>query len=281
MRPMAIGATLDRAKWRLRNRDRSAAATSDPRLSPLVEGLRKNGIVVSDAQTVFGDAELYERAAARARELYDTPRERGDAEAGSKESFKTKLAAGSFDADDPFVQVALHPSVLAVANGYLKLRSTLRALELWLTEPTPGPAIQTQLWHRDADDLLNVKLFLYFNDVTRGAGPFTYAPRTHPLGDRRELPERDTEWRSTDEQMSRIVPQDEWLVCEGTAGTAVFADTCGYHKQLKPESAERLMLVAHYVSGKPYVPHALELRGIDAAGLTDDQHVAVFDRPRD
>ncbi|MDQ3822142.1 MAG: phytanoyl-CoA dioxygenase family protein [Actinomycetota bacterium] len=277
---MAIAATLDRAKWRLRNRGRSASAPSDPRLAPLVETLRRDGIVLSDAVTVLGDGDLYDRAAARAQELYERPRERGDAAAGSKESFKTKLAAGSFDADDPFVEIALHPAVLAVANGYLRLRSTLRALELWLTEPTPGPAIQTQLWHRDADDLLNVKLFLYFSDVTRAAGPFTYAPRTHPLGDRRELPEHDTEWRTTDEQMARIVPDGEWLVCEGGPGTAVFADTCGYHKQLKPESAERLMLVAHYVSGTPYVPHALELRGVDAGALTDDQHVAVFDRPR-
>jgi hypothetical protein len=34
------------------------------------------------------------------------------------------------------------------------------------------------------------------------------------------------------------------------------------------------------VSGTPYVPHALELRGVDAGALTDDQHVAVFDRAR-
>jgi hypothetical protein len=278
---MAIGATLDRAKWRFRNRGRSGSTTTDPRLTPLVDRLRSDGIVLGAASSVFQDAALYDEASARAQELYDRPRAARDADSGSKESFKTKLAAGRFDADDPFVRVALHPDVLAVANGYLRLQSTLRALELWLTEPTPGPAIQTQLWHRDADDLLNVKLFLYFNDVTRGAGPFTYAPKTHPLGARRDLPEHDAEWRSTDEQMERIVPAAEWLVCEGKAGTAVLADTCGYHKQLKPENAERLMLVAHYVSGTPFVPSAIELDGVDADSLSDEQHVAVFDRPRD
>jgi hypothetical protein len=278
---MAIGATLDRAKWRFRNRGRSGPATTDPRLTPLVDRLRSDGIVLSDASSVLQDSALYDRASARAQELYDRPREAQAAASGSKESFKTKLAAGTFNADDPFVRIALHPDVLAVANGYLRLQSTLRALELWLTEPTPGPAIQTQLWHRDADDLLNVKLFLYFNDVTRGAGPFTYAPETHPLGPRRELPEHDAEWRSTDEQMERIVPEADWLVCEGKAGTVVFADTCGYHKQLKPENSERLMLVAHYVSGTPFVPRALELNGVDADSLSDEQHVAVFDRPRD
>jgi Phytanoyl-CoA dioxygenase (PhyH) len=277
---MGIGATIDRAKWRLRNRGRSVAATSDPALAPLVEGLSRDGIVVTDAATVLGADDLYDRAAGHAEELYAARSARAEAAAGSKETFKTKLAAAAFDADDPFVEIAVHPRVLDVANGYLRLRSTLRALELWLTEPTPGPAIQTQLWHRDADDLVNVKLFLYFNDVTRGAGPFTYAPRTHPFGDRRDLPEHDAEWRSTDEQMAAIVPESDWLVCEGRPGTVVFADTCGYHKQLKPESDERLMLVAHYVSGTPYVPRALELRGVEAAGLTDDQYVAVFDRAR-
>ncbi len=112
---MAIGATLDRARWRLRNRSRSAAATSDPRLAPLVERLRRDGIVLSDAATVLADATLFDRAAAQARALYERPRERRDAAAGSKESFKTKLAAGSFDADDPFVEIALHPNVLAIA----------------------------------------------------------------------------------------------------------------------------------------------------------------------
>lgn len=278
---MAIGATIDRARWRLRNRRRAASTTADPLLAPLVEQLRADGVVISRAETVLGDEELFGQAAARARELHERPRKRVEAAPHSKEAFKTKLAAGSFEADDPFVQIALHPRVLAVANGYLRMRSTLRVLELWLTEPTPGPPIQTQLWHRDADDLLNVKLFLHFSDVSRAAGPFTYAPRTHPLGDRRELPEHDADWRSTDEQLGRIVPDDEWLVCEGAHGTAVFADTCGYHKQLKPTSEERLALVAQYVSGTPYVPHALELRGIDGDALTDDQHVAVFDRDRD
>ena len=60
----------------------------------------------------------------------------------------------------------------------------------------------------------------------------------------------------------------------------MFADTCGYHKQLKPESEERVKLVCHYVSGTPYVAPAIEISGIDAAALTDDQFYAVFDRAR-
>ena len=66
----------------------------------------------------------------------------------------------------------------------------------------------------------------------------------------------------------------------GKPGTVVFADTCGYHKQLKPESGERMLLVAHYVSGHAVRPRVVELTGVDDVALSDDQFVAVHDRPR-
>ena len=78
--------------------------------------------------------------------------------------------------------------------------------------------------------------------------------------------------------MAEVVPPDDWRVLSGPPGTVVFAETCGYHKQLKPVSDERVKLVAQYVSGAPYVAPALELTGIDASSLTEDQHYAVFDR---
>jgi Phytanoyl-CoA dioxygenase (PhyH) len=269
------------AAWRRRNRARTVDGAPLPLgLAGVVEQLRRNGVAITDVETVFGDRTLFDEAARKAKGLYEQPREEVDAAAGSKATFLTKLASGSFAWDDPFARLALHPSALAVANGYLELRSTLRSIDLWLTEPTSGPAIQTQLWHRDADDVVNVKMFVYFTDVARGAGPLCYAPETHPTGGKRRVPERDEQGRSTDEQLGEVVPERDWVYCEGPSGTVVFADTCGYHKQTKPETAERLLLVSHFVSGSAFVPRALELTGVDERELTDDQYVAVFDRPR-
>ena len=272
---------LAQARWRLRNRDRSSRADVAPELEPVVAALRRDGVVISDFVSVFGETGLFEEAAAEAARRYDQ-QDAADqpVAAGSKETFLTKLGDPSYDVAHPFARIALHPRALAVANAYLGLRSTLRALDVWLTRPTPGPAIQTQLWHRDGDDIVNVKLFVYFTDVTPEAGPLTYARRTHPFGSRRELPERDEQARSTDEAMARVAPESEWLLCDGKRGTVVFADTCGYHKQRKPDTAERMLLMAHYVSGRPYVARAVELTGADPAALSDDQYVAVFDRPR-
>ena len=178
------------------------------------------------------------------------------------------------------ILVTRWPRALAVANAYMDLRSTLRALDVWHTQPTAGPAIQTQLWHRDGDDVMNVKMFVYFTEVTKAAGPLCYAPATHPLGARRDVPEHDEKWRTNDDQMGRIVPESDWVLCEGRKRSVVFADTCGYHKQLKPAGDERLLLVSHYVSGTPYVPRTLELTGVDAPALDEAQHYAVFDKPR-
>jgi Phytanoyl-CoA dioxygenase (PhyH) len=268
-----------RANWRRRNRPRAfdPEQVEDPARS-FVEQLRSQGFARGRFEDLFGETALFEEAAAQAQRLYER-RDQKPAAGGTKATYLAKLATRRYHASDPFVRMALHPNVLAVANGYLALRSTLRALELWHTWPTPGEAIQTQLWHRDADDVMNVKLFCYFTDVTRAAGPLTYAPGTHPLGDRRTRPAYDEHMRSTDEQMARIVPSRDWVVLEGSPGTIVFADTCGYHKQLKPESEERLKLVAQYVSGSPYVGRELELDNLDASALTEDQHYAAFDRP--
>jgi hypothetical protein len=268
-----------RANWRRRNRARAFDSKQlEVPARPFVEQLKRQGFASGRFEDLFGETALFEEAAAQAQRLYER-RDEKPAEGGTKATYLAKLATKRYDASDPFVRIALHPAVLAVANGYLRLRSTLRALELWHTWPTPGEAIQTQLWHRDADDVMNVKLFCYFTDVTRASGPLTYAPGTHPLGDRRTRPEHDEHMRSTDEQMAGIVPREEWVVLEGAPGRIVFADTCGYHKQLKPESEERLKLVAQYVSGSPYVGRELELENLDASALTEDQHYAAFDRP--
>ena len=275
-----LEAAAVRANWRRRNRRRSIrAGAAAPLALPLLDALVRDGVVSGRFEDLFSDRGLFDEAAAAVAALRHQPRTRAPGGAGSKDSFLTKLAAGSFDVGDPLVRIALHPNVLAVANGYMRMRSTLRALELWLTQPTPGAPVQTQLWHCDADDVMNVKLFVFFTHVTDAAGPFTYAPRTHPVGDRRVAPQHDEHRRSTDDQMAQVLPSSAWRVLTGEPSTVVLADTCGYHKQRKPESEERVTLVAQYVSGRPYVPTALELRGVKPSTLTEDQHYAVFDRP--
>lgn len=281
-RAPALDRAVSRARWRRQNARRTArfGATGDPKLERFVDDLKRDGIAVGRFEDLFGSTELYEEAEALALERRRHHEESGERAAESAKPYLTKLIGStSFPLDDVFLRIALHPNVLAVANRYMGMRTLLRALDLWLTGPTPGPAIQTQLWHRDGDDLMNVKLFVLFSDVTLAAGPFCYAPRTHPLGDRRTLPDRDEHGRSTDDQVDSIVPQSEWIVATGTPGTVVLADTCGYHKQIKPTGEQRLLLMSQYVSSAAYVDRALTIEpdGIDR--LTVDQRYAALEQP--
>src|SRR5215213_7369623 len=87
------------AAWRLRNRDRGAQPAVSARLAPVLEALRRDGLVITDAATVFGGTEAYDAAAARAKQLYDAPREESEALPGTKATFLTKLATGSYAFD--------------------------------------------------------------------------------------------------------------------------------------------------------------------------------------
>lgn len=281
-RAPALERAATRARWRRQNSQRTArlGAIGDPKLERFLDDLKRDGIAIGRFEDLFGSTDLYDEAESLALRRRSEHEESGEQQAESAKPYLTKLLpSSSFALDDVFLRIALHPNVLSVANRYMGMRTLLRALDLWLTGPTPGPAIQTQLWHRDGDDLMNVKLFVLFSDVTLAAGPFCYAPRTHPLGDRRRLPERDEHGRSTDEQVSPIVPESEWVVATGTPGTVVLADTCGYHKQIKPTGEQRLLLMSQYVSSAAYVDRALtiEPEGIDE--LSVDQRYAALEQP--
>lgn len=281
-RAPALERAAVRARWRRRNAARAArlGEIGDPKLQRFLDDLKRDGIAIGRFEDLFGSTDLYEEAEAIALERRRHHEESGELGVESAKPYLTKLIGeSSFSLDDVFLRIALHPNVLSVANRYMGMRTLLRALDLWLTGPTPGPAIQTQLWHRDGDDLMNVKLFVLFSDVTLAAGPFCYAPRTHPLGGRRTLPERDEHGRSTDEQLRPIVSENEWIIATGTPGTVVLADTCGYHKQIKPTGEQRLLLMSQYVSSAAYVDRALtiEPEGIDR--LTLDQRYAALEQP--
>jgi hypothetical protein len=174
------------------------------------------------------------------------------------------------------MRLALQPEILATANAYLRMRSMLRSVELWLNVPTPGPARDTQLWHRDADDRQNLKVFIYLTDVSVDSGPFCYIPGTQPGGRRLAAPiERAA--RVDDPTMARAVPERGWRVGVAPRTSVTLADTTGWHKGLKPTKGHRVLLMAQYTSGRPAYPRDMAFRGAPA-NLTIDQRYALAPR---
>lgn len=150
--------------------------------------------------------------------------------------------------DSIFLRYALQPRFIQIANAYLGLNAELRAIQLWLNFATDGEAASTQLWHKDSDDYMNLKVFTYLTDVDENHGPFCFIPGTQPLGSRHITPEQSKYGRTNDTQMQAQIDRQQWEICTGSAGTTVFADTCGFHNGSKPIKGCNLILMTHYTS---------------------------------
>jgi len=156
-----------------------------------------------------------------------------------------------FDPASVYARFALERNILGIANAYLGMRSRLRYYNVWHTFPTSIEARESQLWHRDREDYLIVKVFLYLSDVDEGAGPFIYARGSHPKGQLRREAAYSLEGnvrRSTDDQLAEVMPREKWFKGVGEKGTIIFADTRGYHCGGRARSSARVMYTAMFTS---------------------------------
>ena len=274
-------------KWIL-NFDRgfrfSQDDSSDQQLNADIKSLRSEGIIIRPAEAIFDEAGLLllEKITALVEtkmgesETQDVLR-RQDSGSDTKD-FYLHLLGKEFEVESPFIQLAIQDRLLGLVNGYMGMRSYLRSVQVWLHFPTPGDAKETQLWHRDDDDLMNVKVFIYLNDVDKNAGPFCFIPRTHPLGNR-QVNFRASE-RVSDAEMAAAISPAEWKVCTGLTRTVILADTVGYHRGLKPVGQHRLVLALQYTSGRPRYSRALKLQDRFGMKLSEDQKYALYEAPR-
>lgn len=177
----------------------------------------------------------------------------GDGAIGDK-TFNVELLGSplQFDPESVYARFALQDFIQGIANAYLGMSAELRYYNVWKTFATSARPRESQLWHFDREDNYILKVFLYLDDVDESAGPFTYAPGTHRKGRRWDLqPEfffEDNVKRSSDQQMSRVVPESEWVRATGRKGTLIFADTRGFHKGGEAREKDRLMYTCMFTS---------------------------------
>ncbi len=235
--------------------------------------LRASGIIVRASS---GDKTLFEEVlsdAQRRRALtwdeqglrpgaVNWKNDRSAQAVAERKDFLIRLLPAKLPADSVYLRYALQDDFLDAATAYLRLPPQLRAVHLWLNFPTPGDPASTQLWHRDSDDMVNLKVFTYLSDVDEASGPFAFAPGTHPFGPYGAVePEAVQPGRSADGAMAKIVGRASWAICVGGVGTTVFADTCGLHKGVKPKDKPRLMLMCQYTSPAAWSGRDLTIEG--------------------
>lgn len=242
--------------WYLAGR-RSASETEAVRL---VKELRENGIAVTNAERLGLNADLIGQLMKECQTLAESPHalaigeDRHDDVSAAKKSFFFRLLGHDtiqVDRPDVFSRMALDPTVLSIANDYLRCYSRLTRYNVWLNLPSIGDPKTSQLWHRDYGDGLMLKMFLMVSSVNKDNGAFSYIPGTQLGGRRRNLDppvinELGNRQRTLDEQMRQVVPESEWVTPTGDPGTVIFADTSGFHKGGFVRSGRRLLFKAYY-----------------------------------
>jgi len=247
-----------------------------------VRTLRSDGIIVQGAKAVFKDRSIL--LLDKIISIVNDRIQEGDIreivssrQSGSdRKEFHFQLYGPEFVTESEFIEIATEERLLDLVNGYMGMYSYLRSVDVWLNFPTAGGPKETQLWHCDDDDLMNMKVLIYLNDVGDGGGPFCYVPGTHPIGKRKISVRVDRSGRISDEDMASAIPVAEWKICTGDAKTVILADTCGYHKGLKPVNEHRLVLALQYTSGRPRYPRPFVLRTSGGIKLGEKEKYALF-----
>lgn len=205
----------------------------------------------------------------------DNKNNRSNIAAIENKDFLRVLTPKKLDSESIFIRFALQPSFIRIANHYLGMNAELRAVALWMNYANGGEPSSTQLWHRDGDDFLNVKIFTYLSEVKESNGPFMFIPGTQHLGPLYIEPVASEFGRTTDAEMLEEVEATDWEQCVGQPGDIVFADTTGFHNGSKPKRDYNLMLMVHYASPKALSGKDIEVEGLARNILTSEQRKAI------
>jgi hypothetical protein len=265
----AVRAAIDRYqgsswRWHLENaRPELSYRLSRPRLSDdatrVVADLERDGIALIPADRLL-EAPLVEELASEVARTERTlapaleAARRGEAN-GNKGHYRFHHLGEKpvFDPSSVYARFSLAPGLRNVINAYYGLEARLRYYNIWRTFPTDSPPGDSQLWHRDQEDRLIVKAYLYLGDVGADCGPLTYIPGSHRKGRLRVAPEAFREpghgnLRSRDDQMEVVVPRSRWREATGPRGTLAIVDTAGFHKGGFSRTQERLLFTCMFTS---------------------------------
>jgi hypothetical protein len=227
----------------------------------VAEELNRKGVAITSVEKLLGVNSPYEQLSSDVARLErdladDLLSARAAAESDTTVGKKTfiYMLLGDCPRLEPesiYARFALQEPILRIANAYFGMYTRLRYYNVWRTFATRDKPRESQLWHRDREDQLILKMFVYLSDIDDGAGPFTYVPGSHRKGKLRCEPDyflEDNVRRSNDEQMSKVAPRDGWISCTGPKGTIVFADTGGYHKGGEARERDRLIYTCMFTS---------------------------------
>ena len=292
LRSLYARATNNSASFLFINRRYIAALndTAPPALSSagarIAEDLSLNGIAFAKFDEVF-DADFLE-ALQKAFDGYADEFEstRRNAVAGGKGSYlDTVHKSHTFVLGDVATDYCGAPAFAAIAARYMGMVPRFIGSSFWRTRPLPpdnGSRQYSQLWHRDYNDRMLMKAFLYLTDVGLQEGFFEYVAGSHARGPMGELYDRvgpdgfraypdNTEVErlveslpsySLDDVAATTGTNAPWhgkpaiVRCIAPRGTLIFADTFGLHRGGYVQKGVRdLIMTTHSTNFNVHKPH--------------------------
>jgi SAM-dependent methyltransferase len=236
-----------------------------PTISPagvkVLDGLKKDGIAIAHMNDFFPDTVLpaLQDRFATMLDLFEFMRGKGKEKSpdrmGKAVYMDTLKKGHKFRDGDILSEYLGIPEFAAISASYMGMVPRYVGASVWNNRPVDPSAerLYSQSWHRDYNDMLLVKVFVYLSDVNEGAGPFEYLKGSHrrgPLGKEVcTIGEDGYRAYPTEEEMASILAltkEQDRLLCIGGAGSLVFADTYGLHRGGYCQNASRHMIMSTF-----------------------------------
>ena len=128
-----------------------------------------------------------------------------------------------FHRNSSIVKLALSPILLVPIIRYLGMLPILFSIDISRANKREILDYSSHLYHVDPEDITQMKVFIYINDVDENTGPFTALPANVSADVIQHFNYR--RGRLTDEAVYEFTGNGKELSCTGQKGTATFCDT--------------------------------------------------------
>lgn len=165
-------------------------------------------------------------------------------EEGALEYFETELLL----AQPEFRAIATSQGILYWVAMHLGAPPIVQDIGAWRTTASNQTPLSQQ-WHRDTDDWVAAKLFLYLSDVDEERGPHQFIPGSHRhewFASQGLPPDRYFVGSSRNPEIASEVEKLPRRTTVGAAGTMWLELTYGLHRGMPVQSGERMLFQISY-----------------------------------
>ena len=181
----------------------------------------------------------------------------------------------------PLIQkLVTDPSLLALAQSYLKAPPVLDGVNMWwcTSYAKTASAEAAQMYHFDLERPKWIKIFVYLTDINEETGPHCFVAKSHKSkGIPWKLLKRGYA-RIEDHEVAEVYKPEDVLTMTGPKGTLLAEDTRGLHKGLHLKHGERLIFQIQY-SNSLFATSSKKFN-VKPSAVTADLDVAMRSYPR-